>query len=100
MPNYGDPMYWEDRYKNQTGKTFDWLEDYETLKSIIEDFKLEKTSSKILNLGCGNAEMSEDMYKDGYEAIDNVDISETVIKQMRERNILNKMKCKQNKIKV
>lgn len=94
MPNYGDPIYWEERYKNQTGKTFDWLEDYETLKSIMDDFKLCKESSIILNLGCGNAIMPEEMHKDGYKKIYNIDISETVIDQMKIRNKDNEMKCK------
>jgi 2-polyprenyl-3-methyl-5-hydroxy-6-metoxy-1,4-benzoquinol methylase len=94
MPNYGDPKYWEDRYKNQTGKTFDWLEDYDTLKSIILELNIEKEKSKVLNIGCGNAEMSEDMYRDGFKNIYNIDISETVIEQMRERNKSNSMKCK------
>lgn len=31
MPNYGDLKYWEERYKNQKNKTFDWLEDYSSL---------------------------------------------------------------------
>lgn len=38
MPNYGDIKYWENRYKKQPGKTFDWLEDFETLKELIEKF--------------------------------------------------------------
>ena len=94
MPNYGDPQYWEDRYKNQTGKTFDWLEDYETLKSMIYEYKLDKKEAKILMLGCGNAEMSEDMYDDGFLNIYNIDISENVIVQMNERNKDTSMKCK------
>ena len=95
MPNYGDPKYWEDRYKNQTGTTFDWLEDYETLKTIIQNFKnISKDKSKIIMLGCGNAEMSEDMNKDGYVNIYNIDISQNVIDQMKERNSDNKMICK------
>ena len=46
MPNYGDPNYWEDRYKANEEVTFDWLEDYETLKPIIEEFKIDKLNSK------------------------------------------------------
>lgn len=53
MPNYGDVQYWEQRYKKQPGKTFDWLEDYETLKELLEKFVLK--TDKILMLGCGNS---------------------------------------------
>jgi 2-polyprenyl-3-methyl-5-hydroxy-6-metoxy-1,4-benzoquinol methylase len=62
------------------------LEDYGTLKQIIDEFKIDK-ESKVLVLGCGNAEFSEDMYDDGYNNIYNIDISEFVIKTMKERNI-------------
>jgi len=30
-------------------------------------------------VGCGNSELSEEMFKDGFENILNIDISETVI---------------------
>ena len=60
------------------------LEDWSSLKDIIED--LITKDSKILILGWGNAEFSEDMYKDGYENICNIDISPVVIEQMNKRN--------------
>ena len=87
MPNYGDPKYWENRYKNSKS-TFDWLEDYNSLKSIISDLIPEenKKFSTILNLGCGNSLLCEEMYDDGYKNIINIDLSETVIKYMEKRN--------------
>ncbi|OMJ94504.1 hypothetical protein SteCoe_2276 [Stentor coeruleus] len=85
MPNYGDPEYWEKRYEEQKGKTFDWLEDYETLSIFIKH--LISPDNRILILGCGNAELSEDMYQDGFTHIDNIDISSVVIQQMKDRNL-------------
>jgi len=84
MPEYGDTEYWEKRYQDDKVKTFDWLQDYQSLKAIIEQVCTK--TSKILMLGCGNALISEDMYKDGYCNIYNIDISETVIQTMAERN--------------
>lgn len=84
MPNYGDAHYWEERYAEQEGTTFDWLEDYGSLKPIID--QLIDKSARILVLGCGNAEFSEDMYSDGYKSIVNIDISAVVISQMASRN--------------
>lgn len=46
-----------------------------------------KPTSKILNIGCGNALFSEDLYDDGFPNQLNIDISSVVIAQMRERNI-------------
>jgi len=85
MPNYGDPKYWDERYSEQEGSTFDWLEDYPTLKPYLLPL-LPGPDARILVLGCGNAEFSEHMYDDGYHNIDNIDISPVVIEQMQARN--------------
>jgi hypothetical protein len=53
MPNYGDPSYWDKRYQKQDGKTFDWLEDYQSLKPLLEKYITRE--QKILMLGCGNS---------------------------------------------
>ncbi|CAI2378812.1 unnamed protein product [Moneuplotes crassus] len=84
MPSYGDPKYWDKRYKDQEDTTFDWLEDWNSLKEILE--QVVKKDSRILILGCGNAEFSEEMYDAGYEDIENIDISPVVIDQMSKRN--------------
>jgi len=85
MPNYGDPKYWEERYKN-TDSTFEWLEDYDSLKCLIDKLQISKENGKILNLGCGNSKICENMYDDGYKNIYNIDISHNVINTMIERN--------------
>ena len=85
MPNYGNPEYWEARYKD-INSTFDWLEDYRTLKDIIDNLSIPKETGKIINLGCGNSEFSENMYDDGYLNIYNIDISKNVINIMKKRN--------------
>merc|ERR1712039_731534 len=41
--------------------------------------------ANILMLGCGNSDMSEKMYTDGYESIMNVDISESLLDNLRTR---------------
>jgi len=94
MPNYGDPSYWEERYKGNADSIFDWLEDYETLKPIIDELKLNKQKTRVLILGCGNSELSENMYDDGYKLIFNTDISKNVITNMQKRNESRQgMKC-------
>eukprot|EP00826_Nyctotherus_ovalis_P024493 TRINITY_DN1893_c0_g2_i2.p1 TRINITY_DN1893_c0_g2~~TRINITY_DN1893_c0_g2_i2.p1 ORF type:complete len:321 (-),score=84.94 TRINITY_DN1893_c0_g2_i2:125-1087(-) len=84
MPKYGDPKYWDKRYKEQENNVFDWLENYAGVKPLIDE--LISKDSKVLVPGCGNAEFSEHMYDDGYHNIDNCDISSVVIEQMRARN--------------
>ena len=49
MPQYGDPDYWDKRYSQQKHKTFDWLENWASLKEKIEP--LISKDSRILILG-------------------------------------------------
>ena len=86
MRNYGDKKYWKKYYKNIDNTTFDWLLEYPYVKEIISSLKLSKNSSKILNVGCGNSEFSENMYDDGYHNIQNIDLSEELINFMKERS--------------
>ena len=86
MPNYEDTAYWDQRYeKGGVEASFDWLETYENLKDLLEQFMVSK-QIRILILGCGNAQFSEDLYDDGYHNVVNVDISSVVIRLMKERN--------------
>jgi SAM-dependent methyltransferase len=86
MPNYGDPRYWDEHYREQEGETFDWLEGYEMLKEVLQPL-LSSQDATILVLGCGNAGFSSALYDDGYRFIVNIDISPVVIEQMKKRHV-------------
>ncbi|XP_057456930.1 uncharacterized protein LOC130747890 isoform X4 [Lotus japonicus] len=80
--NYGDALYWDTRYI-QEGGSFDWYQRYSSLRPFVRHcFPL---SSTLLMVGCGNAVMSEDMVRDGYEDIVNIDISSVAIDMMRRK---------------
>ncbi|XP_020585888.1 methyltransferase-like protein 13 [Phalaenopsis equestris] len=81
--DYGDAEYWDARYWEQGGSSFDWYQRFSALRPIIN--KLIPSSSKILMVGCGNARISEDMVKDGYVDLMNIDISSIVIELMRKK---------------
>ncbi|CAJ1432247.1 unnamed protein product [Effrenium voratum] len=81
---YGDgPEYWDLRYKVDS-EPFDWLRDFSELKAHIE--ACCPRSGDILNVGCGNSLLSEEMYDNGYHNIVNIDCSSVVIALMKERN--------------
>ncbi|KAM3142179.1 hypothetical protein pb186bvf_005602 [Paramecium bursaria] len=84
MPNYGEKSYWDLRYSLQDDELFDWLEDYNSLKPIL--MQILKPEHQIMNLGCGNSELSEKLYEDGFTKITNIDISDRVIEKMKNRN--------------
>ncbi|XVF22907.1 hypothetical protein REPUB_Repub12eG0211200 [Reevesia pubescens] len=81
--NYGDALYWDARYVQEAGGAFDWYQRYPSLRPFVR--KYVPTSSRVLMVGCGNALMSEDMVKDGYEDIMNIDISSVAIETMRRK---------------
>ena len=87
MQDYGEKEYWNQRYIKQSDQTFDWLEDYDSLRQLItQHINLD---SKILIIGCGNSLLSEEMYNDGFHNIINIDISPVVINQMKKRSNIN-----------
>jgi SAM-dependent methyltransferase len=45
--------------------------------------KVGGPEAQILNIGCGNSRMAPGLYDDGYQLITNVDISTSVVRQMR-----------------
>ena len=124
MPNYGDARYWDDRYTKQPGTTFDWLEGWSDLKEVTLRYCLEHqdkvgdqaqnsenqenelsereresqmlSNLKVLNLGCGNSILAEDMYDDGIQQVYNMDISAVCIQQMKLRNLKSRPQLKWN----
>ena len=83
MQNYGKKVYW-DKFYQSSEQPFEWLKGWAELKGIIGT--LIKKTDRILNIGCGNACLTEDMYDNGYHNIVNMDISPIVIEQMKVKN--------------
>jgi len=101
---YANPRYWDEYYK-KTGEDerFDWYVSWDTkiketafapmhigekqtatkLSDIVKTYL--KPESNILMLGCGNSDMSAKMYKAGFEQIVNIDISEQLMQNLREK---------------
>jgi len=98
---YANPRYWDDYYKKlDEAERFDWYVSWDTATKPANkdeaatwgDKKLSaivgpllKKESKVLMLGCGNSDMSEKMYRDGFEEITNIDISEQLIQNFKQK---------------
>jgi len=80
--DYARLDYWNDRYTHE--EIFEWCKSYSSFKHLIDEHV--KRSDKILMLGCGNSELSEEMYRDGYHSITNIDYSPVVIENMKNRS--------------
>ncbi|MCL7024956.1 hypothetical protein MKW94_000016 [Papaver nudicaule] len=77
---YGEPSYWDHRYTQDPGP-FDWYQKYPALSPLLHLYI--PLQNRVLVIGCGNAAISEDMAKDGFEDIVNIDISSVVIEAMQ-----------------
>lgn len=101
---YANPRYWDEYYKKlEEGERFDWYLSWNTAIKDVPFAPMDsgtpqsaskvgdivgayiKKESKILMLGCGNSDMSELMYKDGFEQIVNIDISEQLMQGLRDK---------------
>ncbi|KAG8363645.1 hypothetical protein BUALT_Bualt19G0044100 [Buddleja alternifolia] len=83
--NYGDALYWDARYIQEADcGSFDWYQRYSALRPFIR--KYISPTSTVLMVGCGNAVISEDMVKDGFEDIINIDISFVAIEMMKKKH--------------
>lgn len=80
MAQYGNPSYWDERYRRDPD-TFDWYQRWNGVKDVVSDFV--SPGNKLLNIGCGNSRMSEEMYDSGFSNITNVDVSSVVISAMQ-----------------
>ncbi|XP_059503752.1 eEF1A lysine and N-terminal methyltransferase isoform X2 [Stegostoma tigrinum] len=81
---FSSAEYWETFFKKRGASTFEWYGTYVDHCAVLH--KYIKPKDKVLVVGCGNSELSEQMYDVGYQGITNIDISEVVIAQMKERN--------------
>ena len=61
---------------------FDWYAEYPELKPSFAEYDL-KLTDRILMVGCGNSKLSIQMWEAGYKDITNIDISPSVIQQMK-----------------
>ena len=77
--------YW-DSFFTKRSKAFEWYGEYADLCHVLH--KYLKPSSRTLVAGCGNSKLSEELYDAGFQSIDNIDISDVVIRQMLARNKL------------
>jgi len=83
--NFGKSDYWDGRYSKDrdANANFEWYHDYPEIQAIINQYCAR--DGRTLMLGCGNSTLSEQMYYDGYENIENVDFSRVAIDQMEEK---------------
>ncbi|TPX30579.1 hypothetical protein SmJEL517_g05883 [Synchytrium microbalum] len=82
---YGTKEYWDSRYEQEIGSTFDWFKTFEALRPHLEE--LIPKFARIIHLGTGNSTLPEDMFDTGYHNQVAMDYSPVVIQSMKQRNL-------------
>lgn len=87
LPKHGTEFaskdYWTDFFDKRKDP-FEWYGTYWELAFVMQ--KYVKSTDEILMVGCGNSELSEELYsKQNCKLITNIDISENVISRMKKK---------------
>ncbi|GLU09010.1 hypothetical protein SLE2022_258900 [Rubroshorea leprosula] len=78
---YLDPNYWNERFSNE--EHYEWFKDYSHFRHLIQPHL--KPNSSVLELGCGNSQLSEELYSEGITNITCIDLSSVAVQRMQER---------------
>merc|ERR1712070_1125623 len=87
--SFASADYWEKRYSKSKQEHYDWYGTWNSqskirIKPHVQP-SLPSKVQKILNIGCGNSRLPEELMNDGYDDITNVDIAQSVIDKMNEK---------------
>ena len=83
VKEFGSKSYWDSFFQKRQN-AFEWYGEYHDLCGLLH--KYCKAKEHVLMAGCGNSQLSENLYDVGYRSIVNVDISDVVVNQMEARN--------------
>lgn len=89
-----NPNFWEDYYSTVDAERFDWYGTWDTditwdgggtssMGSVLRPFL--RADAEILMVGCGRSEMSQQMYREGFQRITNIDISRPLLESLQRK---------------
>uniref|UniRef100_A0A914DKE5 Methyltransferase type 11 domain-containing protein n=1 Tax=Acrobeloides nanus TaxID=290746 RepID=A0A914DKE5_9BILA len=80
---FADPKYWK-QFFEKCETPFEWYGDYVQLAGVFD--KYLKPADSILQIGCGNSILAEQLYDNGYRNVRSIDIDSKVIVKQQQRN--------------
>nr|AGV54743.1 endothelin-converting enzyme 2-like protein [Phaseolus vulgaris] len=78
---YLNPSYWDERFTKE--EQYEWFKDYSHFRHLIQPHLTPH--SAVLELGCGNSQMCEQLHKDGTNNITCIDLSHVAVENMQKR---------------
>ena len=76
--------YWDNFFRKRQSVPFEWYGSYESLSELLE--KYMKPKDCVLQIGCGNSNLAEQLYDSAFRNMFNIDLNASVIKQMKKKN--------------
>lgn len=80
---YLDRNYWDKRFAQE--EHYEWFKDYSHFRHIV--LQHIKPQSSVLELGCGNSQLCEELYRDGITKLTCIDLSPIAVEKMKQRLI-------------
>ena len=78
-----EKKYWNNRYMEDK-ESIEWYQSPQALQNLLR--RHVQPGMKVLIVGCGNSELGATLYDSGVLDIINIDFSDVVIEQQREKN--------------
>ncbi|XP_057550395.1 uncharacterized protein LOC130828427 [Amaranthus tricolor] len=78
---YLDPHYWDERFSKE--EHYEWLKDYSHFRHLILEHI--QPNSFVLELGCGNSQLSDELYRDGIKNVTCTDLSPIAVEKVQKR---------------
>ncbi|XP_051131606.1 uncharacterized protein LOC127251779 [Andrographis paniculata] len=80
---YRDLSYWDQRFAQE--EHYEWLKGYSHFRHLILQYV--KPNSTVLEIGCGNSQLCEELYRDGITQLTCIDLSSVAVEKMKQRVI-------------
>lgn len=78
---YLDPRYWDERFSAEDH--YEWFKDYSHFQHVLH--RHLRPPDSVLEIGCGNSRLCEELLKDGIADITCIDLSAVAVERMRTR---------------
>ncbi|KAL3843478.1 hypothetical protein ACJIZ3_000881 [Penstemon smallii] len=78
---YLDPHYWDQRFAQE--EHYEWFKEYSHFRHLIIQYV--KPNSSVLEIGCGNSQLCEELYRDGITELTCIDLSSVAVDKMKQR---------------
>ncbi|KAL3138414.1 hypothetical protein ABBQ32_006209 [Trebouxia sp. C0010 RCD-2024] len=78
--------FWDGFFEKRKQRAFEWYGEWRQLQPLVWG-ACARPNKQILMLGCGNSDLSAQMYDAGCRSITNIDFSKVCIKEMLMKNL-------------